>query len=65
MNQQQHTALERTEAYATEVGRGGGLNAVYWYQIFALYSAVVETQKLLTSHGGFLTIAMYYHRETV
>ena len=32
----------------------GGLNAFYWYQFFALDSAVVETQKL-SSHGGFLT----------
>ena len=26
-------------------GGGGGLNAFYWYQIFALDSAVVEAQK--------------------
>ena len=25
-------------------GGGGGLNAFYWYQIFALDSAVVEVQ---------------------
>ena len=42
-----------------------GLNAFYWYQIFALDSAVVETQKMLSSHGGVLTIAMYRHRETI
>ena len=40
------------------------LNAFYWYQIFALDSAVVETKNMLSSHGGFLTIAMYHHRET-
>ena len=40
------------------------LNAFYWYQIFALYSAVVETQNMLSSHGGFLTVAMNHHRET-
>ena len=28
-----------------------GLNAFYWYQIFALDSAVVEVQKMLSSHG--------------
>ena len=42
-----------------------GLNAFYWYQIFAIYSAVVEAQKMLSSHGGFLTIAMFNHRETI
>ena len=41
------------------------LNAFYWYQIFALDSAVVEAQKMLSSHGGFLTSTMYHHRETI
>ena len=27
-------------------------------------SAVVKTQKLFSSHGGYLTIAMCNHRET-
>ena len=54
------TALEWTAAKAT-----GGLNAFYWYQIFALDSAVVEAQKILSSHGGFLTIATYHHREMI
>ena len=27
-------------------GGGGGLNAFYWYQIFALDSAVVEVQEM-------------------
>ena len=40
------------------------LNAFYWYTIFALDSAVVEAQTMLSSHGAFLTIAMYHHRET-
>ena len=31
---------------------GEGLNVFYWYQIFALDSAVLEAQN---SHGGFLT----------
>ena len=39
----------------------GGLNAFYWYQIFTLDSAVVKAQKMLSSHGGFLSIAMYHH----
>ena len=43
----------------------GGLNAFYCYQIFAIDSAVVEAHKILRSHGGVLTIAMYYHRETM
>ena len=36
-----------------------GLNAFYWYQIFALDSAVVEVQEIFSSHGGHLTNAMY------
>ena len=36
------TALERTPAKAT-----GCLNAFYWYQIFALDSVVIKTQKCL------------------
>ena len=43
----------------------GGLNSFYWYQIFALDSAVVEAQKMLSSHEGFLTIAMYHYGETI
>ena len=39
----------------------GDLNAFYWYQIFALDSAVVEVQEMLRSHGNLLTIAMYRH----
>ena len=54
------TALGRTAANAT-----GGLRAFYWYQIFTLDSTVVETQNMLSSGGGFLTIAMHHHRETI
>ena len=43
-------------------GGGGGLNAFYWYQVFALDSAVVEVQEMFSSHGGHLTNAMYDHR---
>ena len=40
------------------------LNAFYWYQIFALGSAVVEVQEMFSSHGSLLTIAiMHYHGE--
>ena len=42
----------------------GGLNAFYWYQIFALASAVVEVQEMVGSHGN-LTNAMYRHGETL
>ena len=38
----------------------GGLNAFYWYRIFALDSAVVEVQEMFSSHGGHLTNAMYH-----
>ena len=44
---------------------GGGLNAFYWYQIFALDSAVVEVQEMFSSHGGHLTNAMYHHGKTL
>ena len=47
INQNRTTALERTSANATR-----GLNAFYWYQIFSLDSAVVEAQKMLSSHEG-------------
>ena len=43
----------------------GGLNAFYWYQIFALDSAVVEVQEMFSSHGCHLTNAMYHHGETL
>ena len=37
-----------------ELWNNGSLNAFYWYQIFALDSAVVEVQEMFSSHGGFL-----------
>ena len=43
----------------------GGLNAFYWYQIFALDSAVVEVQEIISSHGGHLTNAMYHHGKNI
>ena len=48
INNNRTTALERTAAQAM-----GGLNALYWYQIFALDSVVVKTQILFSSHGAF------------
>ena len=59
LNNNRTTALERTAAKVS-----GGLDAFYWNQIFALDSAVVEAQNV-SSHGGFLTIAMYHHREII
>ena len=41
----------------------GGLYAFYWYQIFALDSAVVEVQEMFSSHGGHLTNAMYTEQQ--
>ena len=42
VNNNRTIALERTADQAT--GGGGGLNALYWYQIFAIDSAIVNTQ---------------------
>ena len=44
---------------------GGVLNAFYWYQIFALDSAVVEVQEMFSSQVGHLSNAMYHHGETL
>ena len=49
------TALERTGAYVT----GGGLNAIYWYQIFALDSVVGKAQKCSALMDASLTC--FYH----
>ena len=43
INDNRTTALEQTAAKVT--GGGGGLNAFYLHQIYALDSAVVEAQK--------------------
>ena len=60
INNSRATTLERTAVKAT-----GGLNAFCWYQIFALDHIFVEAQTILSSHGDFLTIAMYQHREKI
>ena len=70
MDQQQqnhHLRMDSSQRHWGGGGGGGGgsLNAFYWYQIFALDSSVVEAQKMSSSHGGFLAIAMYHHRETI
>ena len=41
--------------------RGGGVNAVYWYQIFALVSAVnshskIDKTKILMTNGGLMNV---------
>ena len=68
-NNKQKVNNNRTNAFRRvsicHRGRGGGLNAFYWYQIFALDSAVVEAQEMFSSHGGHLTNAMYHHVETL
>ena len=50
-NNNRSTTLERTPA-------------LYWYQILALDSAVVEVQECFSSHGSLLTNAMHHHGET-
>ena len=60
-NNNRATALERKVVQAT----GGDLNAFYWYQIFALDSAVVEVQEMFSSHGSHLSNAMHHHGETL
>ena len=52
VNNNRNTTLERTKPTR-------GLKSFYWYQIFALDSAVVDVQKMFSSHGSLLTIAMY------
>ena len=64
-SQQQQNHRLRTGSSLSHRGGGGGLNAFYWYQIFALDSAVVEVQEMFSSHGSLLTNAMYHHAETL
>ena len=42
-----------------------GLNAFYWYQIFAIDSAFVGVQKMFSSHGSILTSSMHHRGETL
>ena len=34
------------------------MKCIYWYQIFAVDSAVVEVQEMFSSHGSLLTSAI-------
>ena len=63
INNKRINALERKQPKPP--GGGGGVNAFYWYRIFALDSAVVELQEIFSSHGSLLSIAMYHHGETL
>ena len=42
-----------------------GLNAFYWYQIFALDSAVVQVQEMFSSHDGHKLINLSSWRNTL
>ena len=62
MNQQQQNHHLRTDSNLSHWGR---LKCILVVSIFALDSADVEAQKMLSSHGGYLTITIYHHRETI
>ena len=47
VNNNRTTALEGQQPKPS-----GGFNAFYWYQIFALGSAVVAVQQMFSSHGN-------------
>ena len=64
-NQQQQNHRRKTDSSQSHRGGGGGLNAFHWHQTIATDSAAVGAQKMLSSHGEFLTIAMYHHRKTI
>ena len=64
-NTKQKVNNNRTTALEQQPKPLGGLNAFYWYQIFALDSVVVEVQEMFSLHGGRLTNAMYHHGETL
>ena len=38
---------------------------MHFTRTIILDSIVVKTQKMLSSHGGFLTTAMYHHSQTM
>ena len=61
--QQRQQQNQRLRTYSSRSQRGVCVLAFYWRQIFALDSAVVKTQKWLSSHGGFLLNAMHHHKE--
>ena len=52
MDQQQQKHRPRTDSCLRHCsGRGGGLNAFYWYQILVPDYVVVKAQQLFGSHG--------------
>ena len=51
------TTTEQLPLYGQQYKRLGALNAFYWYQIFALDSAVVQVQEMSSSHGSLLCIS--------
>ena len=54
-NNKQRINNNRTTALGQQPKlRGGGLNAFYWYQIFALDSAIVEVQEMFSSQVSSL-----------
>ena len=65
INKSQQQQNHRLRADSSLNHQGGALNAFYWYQIFALDSAVVEVQEMFSSHEGLLTNAMYHQEETL
>ena len=65
IKQQQNHRLRTDSSLSHRGGGGGVLNAYNWCQIFTLNSVVVKTQKMFSSHGGFLTNAMNNHAETL
>ena len=63
-NNKQNVNNNRTTALEGQQPKPpGGLNAFYWYNIFALDSAVVEVQEMFSSHGGHLTNAMNHYNQ--
>ena len=42
-----------------------GINSFYWRQVFALESVVVNTPKVLSLHGGFITEKQYNQINTL
>ena len=54
INNNRTTSFELTAAQTTS--GGGGLNAFYWYQIFALDSVAVQTKNCLACMEAFYLI---------
>ena len=65
INNKSTTATEPPPSNEQQPKLPEDLNVFYWYQILAPDSAVVEVQEMFSLHGSLLTIAMYYHGETL